>query len=128
MKATLQCFCHIAKFMEFFKYNPQIKDIEQNKDNLSSSFKTLIENLWPDNYIQNTIQDYAPEDFKEKISKLNPLFKGVAANDSKDLVNFIIMKLHLELNKQNQDDVYVEIDQTNKELVFQNLQKIINQL
>ena len=57
-------FCHIAKFVEFFKYNSQVKEIEQKKDSLSSSFKTLIENLWPDNYKPNSIQDYAPEDFK----------------------------------------------------------------
>ena len=50
---------------------------------------------------------------------MNPLFKGVDANDSKDLVNFIVMTLHLELNKiKNQDDNYIEIDQTKKEEVF----------
>ena len=29
---------------------------------------------------------------------MNPLFQGVQANDAKDLVNFIIMTLHEELN------------------------------
>ena len=32
---------------------------------------------------------------------MNHLFEGVQANDSKDLVNFIIMALHNELNKVN---------------------------
>ena len=32
---------------------------------------------------------------------MNPLFNGIAANDAKDLVNFIIMQLHDELNKAN---------------------------
>ena len=30
---------------------------------------------------------------------MNPLFEGAKANDSKDLVNFIIMTLHDELNE-----------------------------
>ena len=35
---------------------------------------------------------------------MNPLFKGVAANDAKDLVNFIIMTLHEELNMARDDN------------------------
>ena len=42
---------------------------------------------------------FIPHEFKDKISKMDDLFKGVAANDSKDLVNFIIMTLHEELNE-----------------------------
>ena len=121
MNATLQCFCHIKKFVEFFKYNSQIININENT--LSFSFKLLISKLWPDNYIQNKNDYYAPHEFKEKISNMNPLFKGVAANDSKDLVNFIILKLHIELNKiKNIQDNnnYSQLDQSNKDLVFQN--------
>ena len=121
MNATLQCFCHIKKFVEFFKYNPQVANI-QNKNNLSSSFKLLIENLWPNDYNLKNIKHFAPEDFKKKISDMNPLFEGIAANDSKDLVNFIIMTLHSELNKEiiiNQNiNNNVNIDQSNKEMVF----------
>jgi len=94
MNSTLQCFCHIEKFVEFFKYNPQItNNIKNEKDKLSFSFKLLIDNLWPDNFNPSSPKFkkyYSPEDFKNKISKLNPLFEGIAANDAKDLVNFII--------------------------------------
>ena len=38
---------------------------------------------------------------------MDSLFQGAKANDSKDLVNFIIMKLHEELNEK------VEKNQTN---------------
>ena len=106
MNSTLQCFSHIEKFVEFFKYNSQIKDVvtknKNNEKNLSVSFKTLIDNLWPDNLIQSNQKYYSPDDFKNKISKMNPLFEGIAANDAKDLVNFIIMTLHIELNKENE--------------------------
>ena len=74
MNATLQCFCHIEKFIEFFKFNPQIINIvkkDKKKLSLSSSFKLLIEKLWPNNYnnknsLQNKDKYYAPEEFKAK--------------------------------------------------------------
>jgi ubiquitin C-terminal hydrolase len=105
MNSTLQCFCHIKKLVEYFKYNSNIIEfVNKDKENksLTSSFKLLIEKLWPKAIINKY---YAPEDFKKKISVLNPLFEGIAANDAKDLVNFIIMKLHEELNqpKNNSD-------------------------
>ena len=112
MNSTLQCFSHIEKFVEFFKYNPQIKDIvtknKNNDKNLSVSFKTLIDNLWPDNLSQSTQKYFSPDDFKNKISKMNPLFEGIQANDAKDLVNFIIMTLHLELNKDSKNSESTE--------------------
>ena len=52
MNATLQCFCHIEKFVNFFKYSEQVVSMVKNdKNNLTSSFKLLIEKLWPNNYI-----------------------------------------------------------------------------
>ena len=42
MNATLQCFCHIEKFVNFFKYSKQvITMVRSNKNNLTSSFKLL---------------------------------------------------------------------------------------
>ena len=49
------------------------------------------------------------------------LFEGVAAKDAKDLVNFIIMTLHEELNKHSNSQVNnnnVIFDQTNQALMF----------
>ena len=69
----------------------------------------------------NHMLQYAPREFKAKISKMNPLFKGVEANDAKDLVNFLIMTLHDELNmaqKKNMPNSAINQDQTNKQLMF----------
>ena len=113
MNATLQCMCQIEKLVEHFRNSSKIlKAIEKckkkNEDCLADSFKYLIENLWPSDKeyynskynLKNQNNDYfVPTLFKEKISKMNPLFKGAKANDSKDLVNFIIMRLHEELNE-----------------------------
>ena len=127
MNSTLQCFCNIKKFVDFFKYSKQVANIVKNsKNNLTSSFKLLIEKLWPKNYNPVTSRKfYAPNDFKQKISKMNPLFEGIAANDAKDLVNFIIMTLHLELNKANPNNNNINnnniiFDQRNKQLMLNN--------
>ena len=58
---------------------------------------------------------------------MNPLFKGIAANDAKDLVNFLLMTLHDELNKPgnniNSNDTSLFIDQRDKNLMFNNFLK-----
>jgi ubiquitin C-terminal hydrolase len=147
MNATLQCLCNIQKFVNYFKYNKTIipairSDVTYGNNLLSSSFKLLIEKLWPDrlmaiynsnpnypygNYGSNNLlvnkknESYAPQDFKAKISKMNPLFKGVAANDAKDLVNFLIMTLHEELNRAPKKDMTnsaINQDQSNQQLMF----------
>ena len=125
MNATLQCFCHIEKFINFFKYSQQVKSmVKTNKNNLTSSFKLLIENLWPNNYNESySHKYYSPEEFKNKISKLNPLFKGINSRDAEDLINFIIITLHQELNKakisliNNNNKI---IDQRNQLIIFNN--------
>jgi ubiquitin C-terminal hydrolase len=67
---------------------------------------------------------FIPKEFKEKISTMNPLFEGAQANDAKDLVNFLIMTLHEELNKapkiQNINSSNLLINQSNKQDVFNN--------
>ena len=138
MNATLQCFCQIEDLVNYFKYKPYInEDNSKYKKNdelcLTTSFKYLVENLWPSvyDYINNKYNHknsnnkyFAPYKFKETISKMNPLFAEVRKNNSKDLVVFIIMTLHEELNKAKKNPVsnknFQSIDQTNKQLIFNN--------
>ena len=117
MNATLRSLAQIEQLVYYFKdvQNTQIinssiaKCKQNNKKSLTESFKILIDNLWPEFYNGNLKKNnnnyhYSPYDFKSKISSMNPLFEGVQANDAKDLVNFIIMTLHEELNtKQKQN-------------------------
>ena len=139
MNATLQCLCNIKKFVNYFNYSG--KHLEDkvrsdiNKEKLCSAFKLLLEKVYPyplsnnykfshNNQIQkNYKMSYAPSNFKVIISKMNPLFEGIAANDAKDLVNFLLMTLHTELNKappeildENVGNIFEE--QRNKELMF----------
>ena len=152
MNATLQCLCNIKKFVDYFKYSKNLEEIVKadiDKKKLCSAFKLLIENIYPYhlsmNYLKSQKTDkasliknnkqnnhYAPRNFKEIISRMNPLFKGIAANDAKDLVNFLVMTLHDELNKAKQVQSTVKDDYTgeksfqeqkNKEIMFNNFIK-----
>ena len=120
MNATLQCFIHISKFISYFrKINPN----SLSNDSLSISFKNVIDHLWNEDLSPNKNENnyYIPTDFRKKIADKNPLFQNDEANDAKDLVNFIIMTLHEELNKANNVQNFqngIMIDQTNKEMVF----------
>ena len=138
MNATLQCLLNLKKFVNFFKYKLKSEHLRKIKNkrytNLTESFKYLIENVWMtpgNNYYlpkynsKNANNRYfIPKKFKEKISIMNPLFQGAQANDAKDLVNFLIMTLHEELNKadnnQNVNSSNILIDQSNRDLVLKN--------
>ena len=136
--AILQCFCHIEKFVNFFKYNSQIINLQQQiiyyNSYLFTSFKNLIENLWPSNkeylinkYIHqnNTNKYFSPNEFYKKISNMNEMFKPKYKNTPKDLITFIIITLHKELNKAkenniNNNNINLNIDERNRNNMRQN--------
>jgi len=95
MNASLQCFSNIQGLRGYFlKHKPKIKN---NKNKLSSSLLTIFENIWE----KPSVTYYAPQEFKDIISEMNPLFKGIQANDAKDLILFILETIHNELNEKN---------------------------
>ena len=136
MNATLQCLTQIQELVINFKNNQQVynamaKYRQKNKACLTESFKILIDNLWPTHYNRNHSKNsnnfyYAPYDFKDKISTMNPLFKGVQANDAKDLVNFIIMTLHEELNEKQKQNINMNVQgfQNNEKFMLECFKKM----
>ena len=56
---------------------------------------------------------------------MNKLFEGIAANDSKDLVNFIIMTLHEELNKANTNPSHNNNIINNNKIIDQRDKKMV---
>ena len=94
MNATLQCFSNIPKLRYYFLSN-KLNINEDKKNIISSSLLKIFENLWEN----NKISYYIPKEFKDTISVLNPLFAGIQANDSKDLILFILESIHKELNE-----------------------------
>ena len=109
MNATLQCLCHIDELKNYFLKN---KSIMESKP-LAKQFYIVMSELW-----KNSSETYyAPHCFKNQISSMNPLFKGIQANDSKDLILFIFETIHNELNNPSENPVQINYTNIPNELV-----------
>jgi ubiquitin C-terminal hydrolase len=97
MNATLQCFSNLRRFRTHLLSKEIYQNLEENKFNtkkLSFALAEVLKNLWE----KLEQRSYAPENFKKVISEMNPLFKGIAANDPKDLILFVLETMHNEMN------------------------------
>ena len=111
MNASLQCFSNSKKLTEYF-----LKHYQKDPNKImANEYYEVLKNLW--NKDDNE-KAYSPNSFKDVLSKENPLFAGIAANDSKDFINFLIERLHQELNNINKDnnvtDSWMRINQANE--------------
>ena len=97
MNATLQCLSHITGLRDYLLREDKYQSLKFNKDKCKLSFALaeVLYNLWK---VLNH-DYYEPEYFKKMIGEMNPIFKGVAANDPKDLIFFLLETMHGELNK-----------------------------
>ena len=98
MNSTLQCLSNIKEITDYLLNNFTIFNQESNP--LTTSYTNLLFKLF---FNQEGKKYEDPTNFKTIIGDLNPLFKGFKAADSKDLLFFIIEKLHNELNKRLQN-------------------------
>ena len=125
MNATLQCFYHCKKLTNYLvskKYINEDKIVVKN-NSVTSAYINLVNKL----YMKDGIQSLSPVEFKEILGRENPLFRGIAANDSKDLILFLEQVLTKELTlpeeKKNIYDgalvPYVTLDQTDENNVLQ---------
>ena len=106
MNATLQCLCHIKSFKKYFENENKINNDSQNRNpRLARCFNELIKNICHNTYIKSS---YAPYNFKKLISELSPLFRGIQANDSKDLILLIFETLHNELNNPQSKEIIID--------------------
>ena len=117
MNASLQCFSNSKKLTEYF-----LKHYQKDPNKImANEYYEVLKNLW--NKDDNE-KAYSPNSFKDVLSKENPLFAGIAANDSKDLINFLLERFHQELNvvnninNINNDSNINQPDQTNEQLML----------
>ena len=102
MNAALQCFSNTKSLTNYFLNYDKLEYIKNNtitifdsdEPSLAVEYLKLVRHLWCDK--PNTY--YAPYEFKQAVGKIDPLFKNFEANDAKDFVNFMVMRLHDELN------------------------------
>ena len=102
MNATIQCLSRTIKLTNYF-LNPKRSNSFKKNNSLCKEYYKVLKHLWLKNY-NNNKNSYSPYSLKNIISEKDPLFKGVAANDSKDLINFLLQELHKELNKSVNND------------------------
>ena len=116
MNATLQSFSNTKELRDYF-----LKKFDKSDPNkkMSNAFHDVILNLWDKN---NNGKSFAPHNFKNVLSELNPLFAGIAANDSKDLISFLLERFHQETNiidtKNINDNMISNADQLNENKMF----------
>ena len=107
MNATLQCFSNIELLRTEF-LSPEIyTNLDNNKATktiLSFALAEVLKNLWLK--FDGEKKYYAPENFKKIISEKNPLFRGIQANDPKDLILFMLETMHSELKTTDMNVAY----------------------
>ena len=139
MNATLQCLYHVKALSENIIND---KNINRNLK-LTCCFKDLIEDLTgckirkkffisrklfkEDDSLKESIK---PVNFKNVLSEMNPLFKGVQANDSKDLILFLLETMDKELTLRNNRTNQMMIFNSNslKDMEPQNFKKYHNSI
>ena len=131
MNATLQCLANISPITESLLKPKKYFEMYNNQDicRLTLEYCQVLIGLFCDN---SPIGSFRPEQFKMAIGELNSLFQGVQANDSKDLIIFLLETLNNELVKlfnrthniiERENEFNSNIDPTNEVMVFNEFQK-----
>ena len=104
MNATLQCLSQTEGLSNYFLCRKNFNKIinnnialkNKNDLQLSPSYLNLIQKLWDEN---NAKSSFSPNDFRNIVEQLNPLFKSGQPGDSKDFIIFILEQIHKELKE-----------------------------
>ena len=96
MNATLQCLANIKPVTDYLLDANNYNNLFFNEKlcPLTLEYTQVLIGLFLN---QSNAGSYSPESFKSIISYMNPLFQGVQANDSKDLIIFLLEEINNEL-------------------------------
>ena len=150
MNATLQCLLHVSPLLSYFAFiYPRDKDkLEKlnesifSKGKISEAFYGIIksieetaknkkntQNLYYQNYNKSN-DAVSPENFQKTIGKYNPQFQNLEANDSKDLILYLLQVMHQELNYCSKNSAFTgypnQYNRIETLMVFMNSYDIIN--
>ena len=122
MNATLQCLLHVSELISYFlnEYLNDFKKLnEKNKNvpshgNISKAFYELVKGVYSENksinnslYSKtsitskkniNNLKSFSPKNFHKVLGTYNSQFKNLEANDSKDLILYLLQTIHSEIN------------------------------
>ena len=130
MNATLQCLLHVSELVDYFlkefpndfsslcQKNSQVP----SKGNISRAFYKLIRGVYPQYDENNPFNSrtfgsgsnnpVSPDNFQKVLGDNNSQFKNFEANDSKDLILYLLQTMHEELNYFG--DVNINLGQPNQ--------------
>ena len=122
INSTLQCLAHCIELSEdilsWYLYHP---DKDKKSRCITYSYAEVLYNLY---FPQNNQGYYSPNDFREIVALIGPLFEEQKANDSKDIFQFLIEKIHEELNVLNDNNINfdddIPVNQMDELAVFNN--------
>ena len=131
MNATLQCLANIKPITDYLLNQKNYEYLYKNNDlcKMTLQYIQVLIGLFCSETVNGS---YCPENFKKAISELNPLFQGVQANDSKDLIIFLLEIMNNELAKihnkkyninENEDELYQEINISDENMVLKHFLK-----
>ena len=112
MNASIQCLSNISSFSN--KLLKSLGSFDRQRQPLTYEYSNLLNQL-----IYSNAKYIEPKSFKSVIDELNPLFAGNHASDAKDLLFFIIDRLHQELippedpqnvNHQNNQPNFLQLE------------------
>ena len=124
MNSTLQCLLHVSPLAEYFieVYSKQkhceklliINDSAPTKGKISKAFYGIIKSIAQKNIerVNNPMKPktniygksnsmseaVSPDIFQKTVGTFNPQFRNLEANDSKDLILYLLQAMHQELN------------------------------
>ena len=107
MNATLQCLSHCDELSNYLLNPSNYQEYESFTDifPLTYAYADVVKNLFPTKNKYHPF--FKPLYFKTVIGNLNELFKEFAANDSKDLLIFILERIHQELKLPIESNNYI---------------------
>jgi ubiquitin C-terminal hydrolase len=98
MNAVLQCLSNIPELKTELLKIDIYNELEKNKNKkITFALTEVIKNLW-ENMNQKI---YNPQNFQEIITQDIPYCKNITWCEPKDLIIFVLRKMHKELNMQN---------------------------
>lgn len=97
MNAVLQSLSNTDRLTEYFLTNYNYETNNQKKI-ISNAYYNVVKDLWKLDFNNLYI---CPNEFKAILAQENPLFPGNEPRDSKDLIIFLLERMHKELNLSN---------------------------
>ena len=101
MNAIVQCFAHIPDITNKIinmHMDPNFKDELPNLP-LIKSYRNLLVNIFCPEKVNNMDKhSYNPSKFRNTLYQINPVFQDNESIEHKEFLNYLILKLHEELN------------------------------